>query len=122
MSDEKPANALGDLDAKLRAARARNEDGNPDAAGRTRIGGGMGLAFKLAIDIVAALAVGVGIGFLLDRWLGTKPWLLLLFCVLGAVAGIWNVMRTVLGSNAPVGFKRPPRAGDGNGTQREKRD
>ena len=119
MSDEKPPGALGELDAKLRAARARNEDGPHDAAGGPRLGGGMGLAFKLAIDVVAALAVGVGIGFLLDRWLGTKPWLLLLFCVLGAVAGIWNVMRTVLGSNAPVGFKRPPRKAATDGTDRE---
>jgi ATP synthase protein I len=37
--------------------------------------------------------VGVAIGFFLDRWLGTWPWLFLVFFVLGSVAGVLNVYR-----------------------------
>jgi ATP synthase protein I len=43
--------------------------------------------------VVSALGVGIAVGLLLDRWLGTKPWLFLLFFVLGAAAGILNVYR-----------------------------
>ena len=35
----------------------------------------------------AAVAIGLGIGYLLDRWLGTKPWLLLVFVLFGVAAG-----------------------------------
>ena len=55
----------------------------------------MGLAFRIGIELVAALAVGVGIGWLLDVWLDTKPWLMVVFFFLGAGAGILNVYRTV---------------------------
>jgi ATP synthase protein I len=47
-------------------------------------------------DLVAGIAVGVVIGWVLDRWLGTTPWLLLVFFVLGSAAGITNVMRTAM--------------------------
>jgi ATP synthase protein I len=37
--------------------------------------------------------VGAGLGWLLDRWLGTKPWGLIVFLLLGFAAGVLNVMR-----------------------------
>ena len=54
----------------------------------------IGLAFRLATELVAGLVVGGGIGWFLDNWLGTSPIMLLVFFVLGAVAGILNVVRT----------------------------
>ena len=54
----------------------------------------MGSAFKLGTELVAAVAVGTIIGFILDKWFGTKPWLLIIFFFLGAAAGILNVIRT----------------------------
>jgi ATP synthase protein I len=39
------------------------------------------------------LVVGGGIGWLLDRWLGTSPLLLILFFLVGAAAGMYNVVR-----------------------------
>jgi ATP synthase protein I len=38
--------------------------------------------------------VGSAIGYGLDRWLGSTPWLLLLFFVLGFIAGVVNVVRS----------------------------
>ena len=54
----------------------------------------MGNAFKLGTELVAAVAVGTIIGFILDSWFGTKPWLIIIFFFLGAAAGMLNVIRT----------------------------
>ena len=53
----------------------------------------MGSAFKLGTELVAAVAVGTIIGFILDNWFDTKPWLIIIFFFLGAAAGIVNVIR-----------------------------
>ena len=54
----------------------------------------MGSAFKLGTELIAAVAVGTIIGFILDSWFGTKPWLIIIFFFLGTAAGILNVFRT----------------------------
>ena len=54
----------------------------------------MGNAFKLGTELVAAVAVGTIIGFILDNWFDTKPWLIITFFFLGAAAGMLNVIRT----------------------------
>ena len=54
----------------------------------------MGSAFKLGTELVAAVAVGTIIGFILDNWFDTKPWLIIIFFFLGAAAGMSNVIRT----------------------------
>ena len=54
----------------------------------------LGSAFKLGSELVAAVAVGSIIGFILDSWFDTKPWLIIIFFFLGAAAGILNVIRT----------------------------
>ena len=53
----------------------------------------MGNAFKLGTELVAAVAVGTIIGYILDSWFDTKPWLIITFFFLGAAAGILNVIR-----------------------------
>ena len=54
----------------------------------------MGSAFKLGTELVSAVAVGTIIGFILDSWFDTKPWLIIIFFFLGTAAGILNVIRT----------------------------
>jgi ATP synthase protein I len=54
----------------------------------------MGSAFKLGTELVAAVVVGTIIGFILDSWFDTKPWLIIIFFFLGAAAGMLNVIRT----------------------------
>ncbi len=53
----------------------------------------MGNAFKLGTELIAAVAVGTIIGFILDSWFDTKPWLIIIFFFLGAAAGMLNVIR-----------------------------
>jgi ATP synthase protein I len=89
---------LGDerdgFERRLREARARQGLDKP-AGGST---GGLppgpwGIGFRAGVEVVSALVVGIAIGYGLDRWLGTWPWLFLLFFVAGSAAGILNVYR-----------------------------
>ncbi len=53
----------------------------------------MGSAFKIGPDLVAAVGVGTILGFILDSWFDTKPWLIIIFFFLGASAGMLNVIK-----------------------------
>ncbi len=53
----------------------------------------IGGAFKLGTELVSAVLVGTIIGFILDTWFDTKPWLIILFFFLGSAAGILNVIK-----------------------------
>lgn len=80
------------FDRRLDAARSKAGAGKrADTAGLPA--GAMGIGLRAGVEVVAALVVGVGLGLLLDRWLGTWPWLFLLFFLLGGAAGVLNVMR-----------------------------
>lgn len=111
---EKPA-SLDEFDARLRKARAEADE----TAGRTPRpkGGtsGLGLALRIGVELVGALIVGGGIGLLLDRWLDTTPWLMLVFFLLGAAAGFMNVYRTAMGLGQSVGYRPSGTKKNGNG-------
>ncbi len=49
----------------------------------------------IGATLVAATAIGLAMGYGLDRWLGTSPWLTLLFTLFGIVAGFVNLFRDV---------------------------
>lgn len=53
----------------------------------------MAHGMRMATEFVAAIIVGGLIGWALDRWLRTTPWLFLGFFLLGCVAGVLNLMR-----------------------------
>lgn len=57
------------------------------------------LALELPFTLVGAIAVGVAMGYFLDRWLHTKPWLMLVFGTLGFFAGVREVLRRLPGGN-----------------------
>jgi ATP synthase protein I len=66
----------------------------------------MGRAFRMSAEFVAGVAAGGVLGWLFDRGLGTNPWGLMVFLMLGFGAGIYNVMRA-------SGFLRPAAGTDG---------
>jgi len=49
---------------------------------------------RLSAELVGGVVVGFILGWLSDRWLGTSPWGLIVFLLLGFVAGVLNVMRS----------------------------
>ena len=56
---------------------------------------GTGFAFKISTELIAALVVGVGIGLIVDNYLGIKPFGLIIFFILGAFAGFLNIYRVM---------------------------
>ena len=107
MTDEKPPPSFEELDARVREAQGRQAAGARTRAGRKDTEGeGIGFAWRVGLELVSALIVGVGIGYMLDRWLGTKPWLLILFFILGSAAGLLNVFRVTSGMGGTVGYRR----------------
>ena len=54
----------------------------------------LGALSTVGFSFVLAIVIGAWFGWLLDKWLGTSPWLFLLFFVFGLAAGILNVYRT----------------------------
>ncbi len=59
---------------------------------------------RVATELLAGLLVGAGIGWTLDKWLDTNPWFLILFFLLGGVAGILNLWRVVTGKGLKIGY------------------
>ena len=68
--------------------KKKNSDNNSEPKSN------IGTAFKMSTELVSAVAVGTIIGFILDNWFGTKPWLILLFFFLGVATGILNVIKS----------------------------
>lgn len=112
MTEEKRPPSLADLSARLRRARAR-EDGSADGAAPARMTG-VGIAFRAGVEMVAGIAVGAGIGLLFDHWLGTSPWGLVVFCILGWGAGVLNVYRIMIGMERAAGAQEKPEDGGGD--------
>ncbi|MSO64448.1 MAG: AtpZ/AtpI family protein [Alphaproteobacteria bacterium] len=110
MTEDKPP-SLEDLGARLKKARKGAGDGASDGRGGVD-SFGFGQAMRVALEMVAALGVSGGIGWYLDRWLGTKPALLLVFVVLGLAAGIRTALRAARHIEARADEQRQADNGD----------
>ncbi len=61
------------------------------AAERRELYKSLGFLSSVGICMVASILIGMAMGYYLDRWLGTEPWLLLLFLGFGIVSGFRNI-------------------------------
>jgi ATP synthase protein I len=96
------------LEATLASRRPASRDGEDAANPSSKTG--FGAALKLSSEFIAGIAVGVGIGLVVDYWAGTSPWGLIVFLLLGFAAGVLNVLRSA-GMVAEHGSKPPPAKG-----------
>lgn len=99
-SDKDRIPEQADLDARRRALeskletierqrfekREKDSRAGADASGMSR-------GFRYSADFVSGVLVGCGLGWLFDRLLGTRPWGLMIFIVLGFAAGTFNILR-----------------------------
>ena len=75
---------------------ARAERDEAVRTGRTQAQGvdtSYNLGNRVLAELIGGLAGGALIGWLLDRWLGTTPWLLLVFLTLGIIVAFRNIIR-----------------------------
>ncbi len=94
------------LKQRLRALERRLEPSREEGAGmtdaeRARRGSLLGMAFRMSTELVAGVFVGGGLGWLLDRWLGTLPLFLVVFLLLGIAAGLLNAVREARKMSGP---------------------
>ncbi len=97
--DEKPADEAA-LTARLQRLGERLGPYQSDRPSESNPGQGpaadssaLARGFRLSTEFVAGILVGAAIGWLIDRLLGTKPWGMIVFLLLGFAAGVLNVMR-----------------------------
>lgn len=97
---------LHDLKSRLDAARNKNDEGHiPDGTKGERAMDGMALGMRILTEMIGAILVAGFIGYMLDKWLGSAPWLLLVFCLLGFITAIFNLLKFLNGYSGGVGYK-----------------
>lgn len=81
---------LGERLSQVRDVRSQTNDaGRRETADTSAMARGL----RLSAEMVGGVVVGAGLGWLMDRWLGTSPWGLSVFLMLGFAAGVLNVIR-----------------------------
>lgn len=102
MPDHEPeSQRLDALEERLREARRRGEVQKPKTPPSM-----LGIAFRLTTEFVSGVVVGGVIGWLLDRVFGTGPFLLIIFFLFGAAAGIFNAVRASRELNSDIEDRR----------------
>ncbi len=81
---------LDDLSTRVSAAREATKKKESRGLNEATT---YGIATRLVAELVSGLVIGVLIGWYLDQWFGTKPWLMIVMIIIGIAAGITNVMR-----------------------------
>ena len=95
MTDAPDPKRLRELEEKIRAAKGAEtpekkvEDHHSQA----------NLAWQMVVELVAGLLIGFGIGYALDSYFETLPWMILIFTLLGFAAGVRVMLRTAEEAN-----------------------
>ena len=84
---------FSELGTRLKIAK-KKANKNSSTNNKKNTSSSLGAALKLSTEMVAAVLVGSIIGFILDNWFDSKPWLTIIFFFVGATAGILNVIRS----------------------------
>jgi ATP synthase protein I len=104
-----PLREFGERLDKARAARQGPVGRAPETG--TSTSSALALGWRVGIELVGAIVVAVFIGWAIDRWLGTRPWGMVVMFFLGIAAGMVNVYRAVTGLGRAVGFKQDAGSG-----------
>lgn len=94
--------AAQDLEHRINALKA-SQTPIPVASRFAQVGTGykmVGLVWRMVLELVIGCALGGVIGFAIDRWLGTLPWFLIIFTLLGFAAGVKTMLASVRELNA----------------------
>ena len=92
MTEGDPRN-LDQFDAKLKAARDRIEGRDKGSKLGSYNDSLAGVGDRMSIELVVGICAGLGLGWLIDWQMGTKPWFMIGLMFVGLAAGIFNVVR-----------------------------
>ena len=67
------------------------QESKPDEKSKT-----VSLAFRVGIELISAITIGTTIGWYLDKWLSTSPWLMIFFILFGFGAGMLNIYKLAI--------------------------
>ena len=112
MSEPNTPDDLKALGERLNRAKRTPQQGVPRARDGGQDQSALGVGFRIGLEFVVAVAVGGALGWQIDRWLGTKPWGLLAFLLLGIGAGMMSVYRVIAGLGMKVGYRQDFPAGN----------
>lgn len=94
---------LDDLQARIDALKEKHVPAENRAPSKDAENMSMGV--RAGTELIGAVFGGALIGYGLDRWLGTKPWLLIVFLLLGVMTGFMNIWKTLQGGDSAIGRK-----------------
>lgn len=107
MSDDKQPPSLAELGDRVREARRRHDHDQGTGQPVLPAERGASAGYRVSVELFAGMLFGGGLGWFLDRELGTRPWLMVLLFLLGSAAGLLNGYRSM------VRAAREPDAGTG---------
>jgi ATP synthase protein I len=112
MSEGRPPDPLAQLGDRLARARSQRDGEAAPGPDMSDSQEGVGLGLRIGVEFVVAVVVATGLGWALDRWLGTRPWGTIVLFFLGVGAGMVSVYRAVTGIKMAVGYRRLGGPGD----------
>ena len=102
MTEEDPKTSFSEFDARLKQARHKEDERTTRESATAPEKPGAGAAMRIAVEMISALLVTGGIGWFLDDWLQTRPWVMLAMLMLGFGIGLRNTYRTAMRLNADL--------------------
>lgn len=97
-------NNLDDLQAQIEALRGHTQPKKPKNTKQDAES--LSLGVRAGTELVGSIVVCGAIGYGLDKWLETKPWMLIIFLFLGVCTGFLNVYRVTKNLGSAVGYKK----------------
>ena len=64
----------------------------------------LNIYYRVGTELLAGLIIGAAMGWVLDQWINTTPLFLIIFFILGGIAGIYNLWRVLTGKGLDIGF------------------
>ena len=89
-NDPSDAENLKDMDQRLNAIAARERSEKPDMAAEV----GANKGYQALGELVGGILGGLGLGWLSDHYLHTRPWGMIVGAILGMVAAVYTIVKT----------------------------
>ena len=95
---------LKEMQAQIDALKAKTEP-KPDLPSAEAEN--MSVGMRAGTELIGAIVGAALIGYGLDQWLGTQPWLMIVMLILGVGAGFLNVWKPTQNTGSGTGPKKP---------------